>query len=120
MKIEKLKSFFAKLHDKTGCYAHKKFKASFKPWANVKNVQSVMKFNKKDWLKPYIDMNTNLRKEAKNDFEKDFFKLANNSVFGKTIENMRRNRGIKYALAEKNYLVSEPNITQQSVSQKIC
>ena len=54
MKIEKLKSFFAKLHDKTGCYAHKKFKASFKPWANVKNVQSVMKFNQKDWLKPYM------------------------------------------------------------------
>ena len=47
-------------------------------------------------------------------------KTSNNSVFGKTIENMRRNRGIKYALAEKNYLVSEPNITQQSVSQKIC
>ena len=80
----------------------------------------MIKFNQKDWLKPYIDMNTNLRKEAKNDFEKDFFKLANNSVFGKTIENMRKNRDIKYAPSEKNCLVSEPNIIQQSVSQKIC
>ena len=71
----------------------------------------MIKFNQCTWLKPYIDINTDLRKKTKNYYEKDFFKSMNNVVFRKNLENMRRHRDIKLVTTEKrrNYLVSEPN-----------
>ena len=68
-------------------------------------------------------MNTKLRKEAKNDFRKDFFKLMNNSVFGKTIENVRKYRDIKLVVTadeKRNKLVSEPNYhTKKGFSENL-
>ena len=71
----------------------------------------VIKFNQNAWLKSYIDMNTKLRTEAKNNFEKYFFKLMNNVVFGKTMGNVRKHRDVTLLTTNKrrNYLVSKPN-----------
>ena len=63
----------------------------------LKNVYRGIQFFQSEWMKPYIEKNTKLRMKSKNSFEKGFFKLMNNSVFGKTIENIRKRQNIKIA-----------------------
>ena len=77
----------------------------------LNKVHRVIQFNQEAWLKPYIEKKTKLRTEAKNDFEKYLFKLMSNSVFGKTMENVRKYRDIKVVTTDnrRNRLVSEPN-----------
>ena len=84
-KVNKVEKLICNIEDKEKYVMHiKVLKQALNHGLVLKKVHRVIQFNQKDWLKPYIDMNTELRKKAKNDFEKEFFKLMNNSVFGKT------------------------------------
>ena len=108
-KVEKL---VANLHDKNEYVIYiRNLKQALNHGLLLKRDHRVIKFNQNAWLKPDIDMNIDLRKIAQNDFEKYFFKLMNTAVFGKTTENVRKNRDIKLVTTErrKNYLVFEPN-----------
>ena len=79
-----------------------------------------IKFEESPWLKKYIDLNTSLRVKAANDFEKDFFKLMNNSVFGKTIEYIRRRVDKKLAKTQDSLrkLAAKPNYDSVTIFDK--
>ena len=112
IKIDKCKKLVCDLHNKKKYVVHiKSLKQALNHGLKLKKVHGIIEFNQKAWLKPYIDMNTELRKLVKDDFEKDLFKLMNNAVFGKTMENIRKHRDIKLVTTDKkiNKLVSEPN-----------
>ena len=80
-----------------------------------------IKFEESQWLEKYITLNTNLRMEAKNEFEKDFFKLMNNSVFGKTKENIRNRVNIKLVNDKKQAekLSAKPNFNHCNILVRI-
>ena len=112
MVINKTKKLVCNLHNKKNYVAHiNMLKLALSHGLKLKKVHRVIEFEQEAWLKKYIDFNMDLRAKATNDFEKDFFKLMNNAVFGKTMENVRKHRNIKLVKTDKkrNKLVSEPN-----------
>ena len=101
-----------KLNDKENYAVHiLALKQALNHGLKLSKVHNVIEFRQNAWLKSYIDMNTELRKKAKNEFEKELFKLMNNSVFGKTMEDVRNHRDIRIITTDKrkSILASESN-----------
>ena len=112
MKIGREEKLVPNLKDKKGYVVHiKALNQALKQNLRLKKVHRVIEFQQSKWMKAYIMLNTRLRKDAKNEFEKDFFKLMNNSVFGKTMENIRNHKDMKLVTSDKKYLkyVMKPN-----------
>ena len=120
MKIDKCKKLVYNLKNKKKYVAHiKSLKQALNHGLKLKNIHRITEFNQKACLKSYIDMNTELRKLAKDDFEKDLFKLMNNAVFGKTMENIRKHRNIKLVTTDKiSFRTKEINYFQKEIRNK--
>ena len=95
-KVNKCEKLICSIEDKQKYVVHiRALKQALNHGLILKQVHKVIKFNQRAWLKPYIHMNTEKRMEAKNEFENNFFKPMINSVFGKTMVNLRKHRDIK-------------------------
>ena len=112
MKIGRVEKLVPNLKDKKKYSVQiKTLNQALKYGLKLKKVHRVIEFQQSKWMKAYIMLNTRLRKDAKNEFEKDFFKLMNNSIFGKTMENIRNHKDMKLVTSDKKYLkyVMKPN-----------
>ena len=110
--VNKISKLIPNLGDKKKYILHyENLKQYLKLGLKLTNIHRGIKFKESPWLEKYISLNTKLRTEAKNEFEKDFFKLMNNSVFGKTMENIRNRLHIKLVNNKKQAekLSAKPN-----------
>ena len=111
-KVEKVEKLICSIEDKKKYVIHiRALKQALNCGLKLKKVHKIIQFKQKAWLKISVDINTELKKNAENEFEKNFFKLMNNYVFGKTMENVGNHRDIKIVTSDKRRkrLVSEPN-----------
>ena len=123
MEIKKCKKLVCNLHNKKKYVVHiRSLNQALNHGLILKKVHRIIEFNQEAWLKSYIEMNTELRKMAENDFEKDFFNFMNNAVFGKSMEDVRKHRDIKLVTMDerRSKLVSEPNYhTMNYISENL-
>ena len=121
LKINKVEKLIPNLNDKTKYVIHHEtLKLYLSLGLKLTKIHRGITFEESAWLKPYIDLNTDLRAKASNDFEKDFFKLMNNSVFGKTMENIRNRVDIRLVTRESQAkkLTCKPNYQHHTIFSK--
>ena len=112
MKINRVEKLILNLYDKKRYVIHiRVLDQALKHGLVLERIHRAIEFKQSAWMKEYIDFNTKLRTAATNDFENDFYKLMNNSVFGKTMENIRKHRNIRLVTSRESYLklVMKPN-----------
>ena len=116
--VNKVEKLIPNLNDKTKYVIHHEtLKLYLSLGLKLTKIHRGITFKESAWLKPYIDLNTDLRAKATNDFEKDFFKLMNNSVFGKTMENIRNRVDIRLVTRESQAkkLTCKPNYQHHTI-----
>ena len=112
MKIGRVEKLVPNHKDKKTYVVHiKSLNPALRHDLKLKNVHRVIRFTQSNWTKPYVMLNTKLRTAAKNKFEKDFFNLVNNSVFGKTMGNIRNHKEMRLVTSQKKNpkYVMKPN-----------
>ena len=121
--IQKVKMLVPNLLDKVEYVIHiRKPKQESNHELVLKKLDRIIKFKQQAWLKSYTDIIIGLQKKQKNDFEKDFSQLMNNSVFAKAMKDVRKQRDFKLVTTERttNYLLSEPNYHTVKFFTKVC
>ena len=118
VKCDKVKKLIPNLRDKKNYVIHyKNLMQCLRLGMKLKKIHRGIRFVESEWMRLYINTNTNLRAQAKNNFEKDFFKLMNNSVFGKTMENIRNRVDVKLVNTKEKFkkLVAKPNFKSRKI-----
>ena len=113
IKVGNVEKLIPNLWDKNKYVLHKKNLELYVDLGlKIKKIHRGIRFREVPWMKSYIELNTDLRAKGKNDFEKDFFKLMNNSVFGKTVENIRNRVNVQLVstLEKAQKLIAKPNL----------
>ena len=124
LKVNKVEKLIPNLNDKKKYIVHyENLKLYVSLGLKITKIHRGINFRESDWMKEYIDLNTRLRSKAQSDFEKDFFKLMNNSVFGKTMEDIRNRVDIKLINSEDKakFLAAKPNFNHCTIfSEHLC
>ena len=120
IKVGVVKTLIPNLGDKTNYVVHYRNLQLYLLQLKLTKIHKILKFKQSDWMKISIDFNTEERRNAVNSFEKYFVKLMINSVFGKTMENLRKRISVKRVVNEKDYLkhTSKPTFISTKIFDK--